>query len=99
MSEVGPADTAFVHRDVSVNLGVSAVWSDPALDEERIEAVRRYRAALEPFMKGFYTNLHDDNEQKTWGNYGENYPRLVEIKNKYDPGNLFRLNANIKPSV
>ena len=99
MHEVGPTDTAFVHRDISINLGVSAVWTDNAIDERRIEAVRNYRAALDPYMKGFYTNLHDDDERKTWGNYGENYPRLAEIKKRYDPANLFRLNANIQPSA
>jgi hypothetical protein len=54
---------------------------------------------MEPHMAGFYTNLNEDSEQKTWGNYGSNYPRLVELKNQYDPENLFRLNANIKPGV
>ena len=54
---------------------------------------------MEPHLAGFYTNLNDEDEQKTWGNYGPNYPRLVELKNKYDPTNLFRLNANIKPTV
>ncbi len=49
-------------------------------------------------MAGFYTNLNEEWEQKTWDNYGANFPRLVALKNKYDPGNLFRLNANIKPS-
>jgi hypothetical protein len=37
--------------------------------------------------------------EQVGGNYGANYPRLVELKNKYDPSNLFRLNANISPSV
>ena len=50
-------------------------------------------------MKGFYTNLNDDTEKKTRGNFGENYPRLVEVKNRYDPTNLFRLNANVQPTV
>ncbi len=45
----------------------------------------------------FYTNLHDDTEKKTWGNYAGNYPRLAKTKAQYDPQNLFRLNANIKP--
>jgi hypothetical protein len=44
-------------------------------------------------------NLNDDSEKKTHANYGANYPRLVEVKNRYDPTNLLRLNANIKPTV
>ncbi len=73
--------------------------ADAALDEAGIAAVREFYAAMEPHSAGFYTNLHDDTVEKTWGNFGENYPRLVELKNKYDPTNLFRLNANIKPTV
>ena len=56
-------------------------------------------AAVQPYMKGYYTNLNEESEQRTWGNFGDNYPRLVEIKNRYDPTNLFRLNANIRPTL
>jgi FAD/FMN-containing dehydrogenase len=98
MSRIAPADTAFVHREVDLNLGVSSVWTDPAESEQRVAAVRRYHDALRPFMKGYYTNLNEESEQKTRGNFGENHPRLVEIKNRYDPANLFRLNANIRPT-
>ena len=68
-------------------------------NDAQIAKAREFYKDAAPFMVGFYTNLNEDTESKTWGNYGENYPRLVEAKNKYDPGNLFRLNANIKPSV
>ena len=78
---------------------VMYIGEDPAQNDEKIAAVREYYYEMQPYMSGFYTNLNEDDEKKTWGNYGENYPRLVEIKNKYDPTNLFRLNANIKPSV
>ena len=54
-------------------------------------------AAVEPHMAGFYTNLNEDTVENTWGNYAGNYPRLAKIKAQYDPDNLFRLNANIKP--
>jgi FAD/FMN-containing dehydrogenase len=91
--------TAYSHRDVRFNLGIDTVFTDPAETEARIASVRRYYAAMEPFMKGFYTNLHDDNAERTWGNYGQHYPRLAEIKKAYDPGNLFRLNANIEPAA
>ncbi len=100
-SRVAPDATAFAHRNVSVNFGINYSSRDPALNEAGVAAVREFYYALEPHMVGFYTNLHDDDnvEKKVWGNYGPNYPRLVEIKNQYDPTNLFRLNANIRPTV
>lgn len=91
--------TAYANRDVAFNVGVMYMGGDPAQDEAGIAAVRELYGELEPHSAGFYTNLHDDTVEKTWGNFGENYPQLVELKNKYDPTNLFRLNANIKPAV
>lgn len=99
VGRVDPTTTAFSHRDVVMNYGISGVWDNPAESEQRIAKIREYYAAIEPHMSGFYTNLNEDTEQKTWGNYGVNYPRLVEVKNEYDPKNLFRLNSNIKPGV
>ena len=98
-SRVAPDATAFAHRNVAVNFGIQYASNDPAQNEVGIAAVREFYDALEPHMAGFYTNLTEDTEKKIWGNYGPNYPRLVEIKNQYDPTNLFRLNANIRPTV
>jgi len=95
---IAPDATAFTHRGAAFNFGVMYIGDDPAQNEAKIAAVREYYKEMEPHMAGFYTNLNEESEQKTWGNYGPNYPRLVELKNKYDPKNLFRLNANIKPS-
>lgn len=91
--------TAFAHRDVGFNFGIMYAAPDASQNEAGIAEVREYYKAMEPHFAGFYTNLNDDDEKKTWGNYGENYPRLVEIKNKYDPANLFHLNANIQPDA
>jgi FAD/FMN-containing dehydrogenase len=91
--------TAYAHREVHSNYGMSSTWTDEAESEQRIEKLRSYYAAIEPYTQGFYANLHEDTDRKTRGNYGVNYERLVEIKNKFDPTNLFRLNANIRPTV
>jgi FAD/FMN-containing dehydrogenase len=98
-ARVAPDATAFVHRDVAFNFGIMYGAPDGTQDDAGKAAVREYYKAMEPHFAGFYTNLNEDDEKKTWGNYGENYPHLVEVKNKYDPTNLFRLNANIRPSV
>ncbi len=50
--------------------------------------------------KGTYLNyLMDEGEQRVKDSFGPNYPRMVELKNKYDPTNLFCFNQNIKPTV
>jgi len=98
-ARVAPEATAFYHRKVAVNYGIGYTSNDPAQNEAGIAAVREFHAALEPYMVGFYTNLHQDTEKKVWDNYGPNYPRLVELKNKYDPANMFRLNANVRPTA
>lgn len=98
-ARVDPQATAFAHRNVHSNFGIIAFWEDTAEAEQRIASMKRYYATVEPYMKGFYTNLHEDSGSKTRGNYGVNYERLVAAKNRYDPTNLFRLNSNIRPTV
>ena len=97
ISRVGSHATAYAHRDVAFNFGIMYVGDDPANNDAAVTQVREYHSAMQPHLAGFYANLNEDSEQKTWGNYGPNYPRLVELKNKYDSGNMFRLNANIRP--
>ena len=97
-SRVASDATAFAHRDVALNFGIMYIGDDPAQNEAGIARVREFYAEMEPYMAGFYTNLNEDDERKTWGNYGENYPRLAALKKQYDPTNLFRLNANIRPA-
>lgn len=98
-SRIGDNSTAFAHRNVAFNLGIDSVFTDPTETEDRIAAVRAYYEAMAPFMKGYYTNLNEEGAGKTRGNYGPSYARLAEIKAQYDPGNLFRLNANIEPAA
>jgi FAD/FMN-containing dehydrogenase len=62
---------------------------------------KQYWEALHPYSAGGgYVNfMMDEGEERVKATYGDNYARLVTIKNKYDPGNLFRVNQNIKPGV
>ncbi len=98
-SRIAPDATAYLHRGAAYNFGIMYFGDDPAANAAGMANVRQMYKDLAPHMSGFYTNLNDDTERKTWGNYGENYPRLSQVKAKYDPANLFRLNANILPAV
>jgi FAD/FMN-containing dehydrogenase len=62
--------------------------------------VRSGWKAAEPLTDGFYVNelAHDDPARRVQATYGANYKRLVTLKKRYDPTNLFRMNANIKPA-
>jgi FAD/FMN-containing dehydrogenase len=61
--------------------------------------LKQYWATIEPHIAGFYTNdLIDETQKQVDENYLGNYARLVALKNKFDPTNLFRLNANVIPT-
>jgi FAD/FMN-containing dehydrogenase len=92
--------TAFAHRDAQGNLLGIVDWAHGDDPREHIGWMRKYWATLEPFTQGFYTNDAgaDTSAASVNVNYRGNYRRLVEIKQKYDPTNLFRLNANVEPT-
>lgn len=97
-----PADaTAFGHRDTAFELVTAARWSDPAEDETQIGAAREFAAALEPYASGAYVNaMSEDNAEAVRRAYSDRQiSRLVAVKDAYDPGNVFHLNHNIRPSV
>jgi FAD/FMN-containing dehydrogenase len=100
VSRVGPQDTAFGHRDAQHSLLVLRMWQDPGESDKNIDWARRCYETAEPFLKdGAYVNyLADEGEPRIRDAYGVNYQRLREIKKKYDPTNVFRLNQNIKPA-
>lgn len=63
------------------------------------EWVRKVWTQVEPLTHGQYVNLAaTDRDTRVHAAYGDNYPRLAALKKRYDPNNLFRLNANIKPA-
>ena len=88
------------HRDAQYDFLTLAGWDDPAREEENIDFLRGTFAEIEPYTIGFYGNhMVESDNPRARSAFRGNYDRLVEIKNKYDPKNLFRLNANVKPTV
>jgi FAD/FMN-containing dehydrogenase len=101
-SRVGADETAFPHRYDHHSLWIHPVTEDPADSQRMIRWAQEAWEALQPFVeKASYVNTlgDDEGEQRVQEAYGLNYAKLVELKNKYDPTNFFRLNANIKPTV
>lgn len=101
VSRVPRRATAYNHRDGQYVLNVHTRWSDPAKDEECIGWARSLWQAAAPFATGsVYVNfLTQEEGSRVRDAYGENYTKLVQLKNKYDPKNLFGVNQNIQPSV
>jgi FAD/FMN-containing dehydrogenase len=98
---VAPDESAFAYRDTTFAQVVVAAWQDPAVDEDRIRWVRDYDAATAPFAEqGGYVNfMASDDDDKVQDNYRGHYQQLAAIKARYDPGNLFHLNQNIRPAA
>ena len=99
VSRVAEDATAWPYRRAETMIGITASWSNAAEDTGRIATLKDWWSAFEPLTHGYYNNLRDESESKTIANFGPAHPRLVQLKNTYDPGNLFQLNANIKPTV
>ena len=97
--DVAADATAFGHRDANFAMVVLAASDDPANDSAHTKWVRDYSDAVAPYSEpGGYINFMDDDDGgRVRDNYGGNYERLVGIKRRYDPENLFRVNQNIRP--
>ncbi len=91
--------TAFPNRSANYWVMLSKSWTESAEDAQRLERLRTAWKAIEPLTSGLYVNaITDDDRSRVAANYGSNYPRLQQLKRKYDPDNQFRLNANIVPA-
>jgi len=99
VADVDDAETAFSHRDALVEFVAVASWTDPAEDQPRMSAARRYAGAVEPFASGVYVNaLADEGQAGIQRAYGaDKVARLAALKDRYDPENVFHLNHNIRP--
>jgi FAD/FMN-containing dehydrogenase len=100
VADVAETATAFSHRGAIANMMLFGLWKEPSQDEPGRKAIHAMWSKLEPFTDGYYVNLHDTDakDKGTERNYGPNFTRLAALKKQYDPQNLFRLNANIKPA-
>jgi FAD/FMN-containing dehydrogenase len=102
-SRVREGTTAFGHRkDGEYDFIMFLLWQKSSDDDANIRWTRGLWDEMKPFSPGgvYVNNLGDDEpEGRVRAAYVSNYDRLVALKNKYDPANLFRLNQNIKPVI
>ena len=96
---VKPDETAFAYRDANFATVIAGMWPDPSQNAANTKWVRDYYDATAPLSeKGGYINfMSGDDQSRIQANYKGNYKRLVEVKKRYDPHNLFHVNQNIKP--
>lgn len=103
MQRVNNSETAFMGREAAFLYSVDCIWDDPAKNDEVVAYARNQLAEMEPYSPGgLYVNfagLGEEGNALVRSAYGANYNRLVALKDKYDPTNLFRINQNVKPSV
>jgi hypothetical protein len=97
---VGKGDTAFSFREANFAEVIVGVDPDPANNPRLMQWAKDYWLALHPFSAGggYINMMMDEGEDNVKGAYRDNYVRLAQVKRKYDPDNLFRVNQNIKPA-
>ena len=101
VARVPSGRTALGQRQAPFNIHVLSMWTDPADDDRNIAWTREFGAMLKPYATGrVYLNyIGDEGTDRVRAAFGpEMYPKLQAVKDRYDPGNLFRLNQNIEPS-
>ena len=101
VNRVGETETAFSYRDAVWSEVIVGVDPDPANCGKITDWARAYYDALHPFgAGGAYLNfMMEEGEDRIRATYRGNYDRLAAIKAKYDPGNFFRVNQNIRPAA
>jgi hypothetical protein len=102
VARVGEDDTAFGNRRAAYAYNVNTMWMDPSEDAMQEASNREFSSALAPFSTGgVYVNfLGNEGEARIRAAYGDaKFQRLAELKRRFDPDNLFRLNQNIPPAA
>lgn len=98
---VPSGDTAFSARCLQWDIDVIGQWEDATESTRHIQWVREVWGQMEPLMphRAYINHIaEDDGTEKVRASYGSNFDRLRQVKAKYDPTNLFRLNPNIAPA-
>jgi FAD/FMN-containing dehydrogenase len=101
VGRVRDGDTAFSHRRAEYNITAASLWREANESEHNIDWARRLWDGIHSPADAVYANYMSDDEgdQRVRAAFGRNYERLVVVKNRYDPANLFRVNQNIKPTL
>ena len=100
IGDVGEDDTAYSGRDAAFDVLSLCSWEDPAEDAQRLAGARHYADTMIPFTspRAYVNSLENEGEARVRAAYGPaKYDRLVALKRRYDPGNLFRRNQNVAP--
>jgi FAD/FMN-containing dehydrogenase len=98
--DVAPHDTAWNCRDATWSMVIAGIDPQPSKAAAISAWARSYWEAVHPYtMGGAYVNfMMEEGEDRIRATYGENYERLAAVKRRYDPGNFFRVNQNIRPA-
>jgi hypothetical protein len=99
---VASGETAWNCRNATWSMVIAGIDPNPQNAGPITRWTKAYWEAVHPFdLGGAYPNfmMDDEGDARLQATYGDNYPRLALVKNKYDPTNLFRVNQNIRPSV
>jgi len=101
ISRVDAASSAVTNREKTFSIVLATGWDDTAQSAKNIDWGRGAWKKIEPFTDGYYVNTAnvDDSKKRVRETYGANYEKLVSLKRKFDPTNLFHLNANIAPEA
>lgn len=101
VSRIGVGETAYAHRNAAYDCIPIAIWDNPADDARNIAWGRGFFEALRPFATGgvYVNNLGEEGDERVRAAYGTNHARLAQVKARYDPSNLFRLNQNVWPAA
>ncbi len=100
-SRVGKKETAWSYRDATWAMVMAGIDEDPANKDIITKWTKDYWKALHPYSAGgAYINfMMEEGEDRIKATYGDNYKKLIKVKTRYDPKNLFRVNQNIKPAI